>query len=162
MLPREPQCWSAPRCADTQRQSPGHVPVTDTLSHGGTRDIQERSQMKWVLDAVRFFRTSCYSQTGSFSPAAHPEHSPSFQKSRRAALELVSPISPFLSQPCPTGGSSAMSSCTSPAGRWKLSGLKIHSSPRSRKAILEASKLQQPKLFPKACVKLFRHLAVQV
>lgn len=104
MLPREPQCWSAPRCADTQRKSPGHTPVTDTLSHGGTRDIQERSQIKWVLDAVRIFRTSCYSQTGSFSPAAHPEHSPSFQKSRRAALELVSTISPFLSQPCPMGG----------------------------------------------------------
>lgn len=55
-----------------------------------------------------------------------------------------------------------MSSCTSPMGCWKLSGLKIHSSPGSRKAILEASKLQQPKLFPEACIKLFRHLAAQV
>lgn len=69
-----------------------------------------------------------------FLPCCSPQTFPFLPKI--TSRELANPISPFFPPAQPTGGSSTMSSCSSPTGRWKLSGQKIHSSPESKKAIL--------------------------
>lgn len=83
------------------------------------------------------------------SPAAPPDHlSPPTSQRMRGALDIAE--------------FSKQAQLYPPLGALRAVRLKIHSSPESREAILVAPALQQPKLFPEACVKLFRHLAVQV